>query len=517
MAARSHLIDFTTYTFPMYVPETVHYLMAEALEKVVSGDIEKLMIFAPPGHGKSELVSRRLPAFWFGHRPNDSIIMVSYDSTLAVDSSKQARSIVEGTEYQTVWPEIQTDHSSRAGDLWRLDAPHRGRVRASGMGGGITGHPATVGLIDDPVKNRRDANSSVIRKRDQGWWTSSYRTRVRAGGAHVLIMTRWHYDDLAGWLLKTQGGRDYTTGEGDGEWTVLRIPAIAEHQNERDENSKYLGLPIGLPDPLSRKPGAPLAPGMYPLSTLLKIKNDVGSRDWASLYQGVPRPSEGRVFLVTKIRPVAQAPARMRKVRYWDFAATDVNATARTAGALMGEKDGEYFILDVKVGEWSPGTVQQEVLRTAKADGKGVPVWFEQEPGSAGVFVKNIFKALLVGFSVWADKVTGKKEIRWLPFAAQVEGGNVRIVEARWNAEVIDELDMQPDAPQKDITDALSGAFAKLYDKKEFTTMNIDFYNPTGVADLELSNTQDESPLEDRRTPEEVEQMFKDFEAKKDG
>ena len=114
-AARSNLIDFTTYTFPMYVPETVHYLMAEALEKVVSGDIEKLMIFAPPGHGKSELVSRRLPAFWFGHRPNDSIIMVSYDSTLAVDSSKQARSIVEGTEYQTVWPEIQTDHSSRAG------------------------------------------------------------------------------------------------------------------------------------------------------------------------------------------------------------------------------------------------------------------------------------------------------------------------------------------------------------------------------------------------------------------
>ena len=494
--ARNRLIPFITYTFPQYLPEAAHYLMAEALEDVVFKRLTKLMIFAPPQHGKSEQVSRRFIPFWFGHRPNDPAIMASYEATLAVDNSKQARGILNSQEYDILFPDIEIDQTSRAGDLWRLGS-HCGSVRAAGIGGGLTGHPALVGLIDDPVKNRKDAASIALRKTAQEWWTSSYRTRVWAEGAHVLIMTRWHYDDLAGWLLRTQGGYDYQTGAGDGEWAVLRLPAIAEYQTERDENNKYLGLPEGLADPLGREPGEALCPIRYDVKALASIRKDIGPRDWASLYQGVPRVEEGKLFRVEKINIIPVAPAQLRTVRYWDLAATAEDALARTAGGAMGERAGEYTILDMKVGEWSPGGVENKVKQTARTDGKARTIWIEQEPGSAGVFVKHVFKKLLAGWSVWFDKVTGKKEIRWLPFAAQVEAGNVNMVKGPWNNDVLEELDMQPDAPRKDITDCLSGAFSKLADRKEFSTGTIDFYAPQEKEQVEFVPAHSDSEIEE--------------------
>jgi len=264
------------------------------------------MIFAPPQHGKSELASVRLPAFWLGHRPNEPVILASYGASLAENKSRQAREIVESAEYQELFPGITTRRDSRAVNHWQLAAPHRGSMLAVGVGGPITGHGAMLGIIDDPFENWEQAQSQTIRDKVWEWWRTTFRTRIWEGGAIVLIMTRWHEDDLAGRLLQEQADR----------WVVLRLPALAETQEERDENDRRLGLPTGQPDPLGREPGEPLCPKRFSRSALEELRRDVGPVAWAAEYQGVPRAPEGNRFKRHWFPIVDAAPAMARRVRY---------------------------------------------------------------------------------------------------------------------------------------------------------------------------------------------------------
>ena len=139
-AAREHLLDFTTYTFPQYKPDPAHRLIASKLDEVVAGKCKRLMIFAPPQSGKTELVSVRLPAYWLGRRPNDPVIMCTYGASLAHNKSRQSRAVVESDEYAELFPKIGTDPSSRAVDHWELAHPNRGGLLATGVGGPVTGH-----------------------------------------------------------------------------------------------------------------------------------------------------------------------------------------------------------------------------------------------------------------------------------------------------------------------------------------------------------------------------------------
>src|SRR5262249_51902761 len=207
------------YPYPAYVVEPAHALIASTLDQVVRGAIPRLMILAPPQHGKSELASVRLPAFWLGQRPEDPVILASYAASLAESKSRQARHVVESPEYALLFPAIRTRRDSRAIAHWELDG-HKGGLLAAGVGGPITGHGARLGIIDDPVENWQEAQSQTVRDTCWDWWRTTFRTRIWEGGAIVLIMTRWHEDDLAGRLLAEQAA----------EWTVLRLPALAETQ-----------------------------------------------------------------------------------------------------------------------------------------------------------------------------------------------------------------------------------------------------------------------------------------------
>jgi predicted phage terminase large subunit-like protein len=455
--ARRSLLAFTRYTFPQYRADPAHELIAEALDEMVSGRILRLMIFAPPQHGKSELASVRLPALWLAKRPDDPVILASYAASLAESKSRQARRVVESPDYAKLFPAIRTRRDSRSVSHWELDG-HNGGMLAAGVGGPITGHGARLGIVDDPLANYQEAQSQVVRDTCWEWWRTTFRTRIREGGAIVLIMTRWHEDDLAGRLLRDQPG----------QWTVLRLPAIAETQGERDSNNALLGLPLGEQDPLGRKPGEPLCPGRFSLPALQALQRDVGSLAWAGQYQGTPRAPEGNRFKRAWLPIVETGPTGpVHRVRYWDLAGTEGGGDY-TAGVLLArDREGIFYVEDVVRGQWSSGRRNDVIRRTATEDRDRdrngcVRIWLEQEPGSSGEEVVQALIRSLAGHSVYPDRVTGDKAVRAEPFAAQAEAGNVRVVRGPWNEAYIDELTTFPNGAHDDQVDGSSGAFNHL-------------------------------------------------------
>lgn len=453
--ARNSLLHFTNFTFPGYRADPAHDLIAATLERVVVGDIKKLMIFAPPQHGKSELVSVRLPAYWLARRPNDPVMLASYNASLAEKHGGEARAVVESPLFSRLFPNIATTQSSRAKDEWAIDG-HRGGMRSSGVGGPLTGYGAGLGIIDDPFENWAEAQSLTVRNSVWGWWKGTFRTRIWEGGAIILVMTRWHEDDLAGRLLSEQAK----------EWTVLRLPAIAETQEERDQRNKLLNQPIGQPDPLGRAPGEPLAPRRYSAMALAEIRTDVGSLVWNAEYQGAPTAPEGNRFKREWFEIVNESPAVASRVRYWDKAGTD-GGGKRTAGVLLARSpDRRIYVESVVFGHWSAHEREKVIKQTAELDrekyGAEVQVWMEQEPGSGGKESAENSVLNLSGFAVHAEAVTGSKDVRLQPFEAQCEAGNVKLVRAAWNAAYIDELCAIPNGAFRDMSDASGGAFNKL-------------------------------------------------------
>jgi len=455
--ARNSLLGFTHATFPTYRADPAHELIAATLDAVVSGALDRLMIFAPPQHGKSELASVRLPAFWLGRRPDDPVILTSYGASLAETKSRQARQVVESSEFATLFPGIGTRPDSRSVSHWEL-AGRQGGMLAVGVAGPVTGFGGVLGLIDDPVENFQEAQSATVRETCWQWYRTTFRTRIWENGAIILIMTRWHEDDLAGRLLQDQPGRR----------SVLRLPAIAESQDERNDNNKRLGLPVGTLDPLGRVPGEPLCPSRYSRQTLDEIRRDIGSAAWASQYMGVPRPVEGNRFKrawFQIVDPVEWPPLVCTRVRYWDKAGTAGGGCFSVAVLMARTDDDLWYVEDVVRGQWSSAERNAVMLRTAWEDAERhseVTIWCEQEPGSGGKESAEATVRLLAGFSIFTETVTGSKETRAEPFAAQAEAGNVRVMRASWNGAYLDELLAFPSGRFTDQVDATSGAFNKL-------------------------------------------------------
>ncbi len=458
--ARQTFNGFVHYTMPGYLQDPFHLELTRILQRVVDGLAKRVMIFAPPQHGKSEHVSVRLPAYWLAKRPNEPVVIASYAAELAVDKSREVRNALQGEAYSVLFGDrsgankpIRIRQDSRAADRFSLDGYH-GKLRAAGIHGALSGHAGSLGIIDDPFENWKTAQSASNREDVWFWYNSVFWPRISQIGTIVLIMTRWHEDDLAGRLLKYS----------DETWEVYRFPAIAETQEERDRNNKYLGLPIGEPDLLGREPGEPLAPSLHNLDDLRPRQKN--SSVWASLYQGVPRPAEGDRFKRVWFKEtVAVAPADARRVRYWDKAGT-AGGGAYTAGVLVAMHKGLTYIEHVVRGQWSAMEREDTIKMTAQRDrrlyGSEFDIWIEQEPGSGGKeSAENTIKNL-VGYRIHKDQPQGNKDVRMEPFAAQAEAGNVRLVEADWNEDWLDEITSIPNGTYRDQGDATAGAFNKL-------------------------------------------------------
>lgn len=289
-AARNSTLGFTTYTKPDYRINWHHRRLAYALDRFVFLDpaYQYLMVFMPPRHGKSEKVSRRLPAFIHGKYPDDQIMAVSYLDTLASDMTVAVQNIMDSEEYKRVFPnvEIWPQGTSYTKGVRNSTEHHikgqQGRYMGQGVGGSFTGRGANWIIIDDPIKGREIADSVAFRERLWNFYNndlfSRLETRLDTGrqGRILITLTRWHEDDLAGRLLELQKKDKNAV-----QWKIVDFPAIREDMDNPD-------------DP--REIGEALWPQKYNTDQLAKIRTTVGTRAWTSLFQQKPVPSEGNLF-----------------------------------------------------------------------------------------------------------------------------------------------------------------------------------------------------------------------------
>lgn len=267
--ARQRLATFCMAYDRDYTVNWHHRKIAEALEKVERGEIKRLIIQVQPRAGKSQLSSIYFPAWYLGKNPDKEVIVVSYSSELATDFGGKCRAVIEDPQFKKIFP-LELAYGSKAKDKWSTQ--QGGSYTAVGVGGALTGRGANVLILDDVFKNREESASRVIRDKIYDFYTSTAYTRLEKGGAVIIIMTRWHTDDLIGRLLDKQ-----KEGTGD-DWTLLSFPAIAEEDEE------------------FRKTGEVLWPEKFDLDAMTKIKQTVGTYDWVSLFQQNPIASEAQEF-----------------------------------------------------------------------------------------------------------------------------------------------------------------------------------------------------------------------------
>lgn len=457
--ASQSLLAFTKYTMPDFRESWHHVVMTDFLDKFVRGDIKRAMIFAPPRHTKSELASRRLPAYIFGKRPTANIIACSYGASLARRMSRDVQRVIDNDLYRDVFPEtnLNSKHVAnsskgnfiRTSDMFEI-VNHGGTYVGTGIGGGITGMGMDYGIIDDPVKNRQDASSKTIQEAQWEWYMSTFHTRLSPNGGILIVLTRWSENDLAGRLLRLAE----TNPEAD-QWDVLSLPAICEH-------------PISKYD--QRNIGEALWESTYNLKELNKKKSSISAYEWSALYQQSPTPRQGGMFKREYLKTVSAVPAKFDKVvRYWDKASTK-DGGDWTVGVLIGQVGMQYYIIDVVRGQWSTGARDAIILQTCKDDNlryKGVVTYSEREGGSSGKDAGIAFVTMLRGYSAHTDTVTGSKETRAEPLSSQMEVGNVFMVEALWNKDFVEELISFPNGKHDDQVDACSGGFNMLMTRKK--------------------------------------------------
>lgn len=449
--ARQSLASFTAYTMPDYRPNWHHEVLCDRLDALLRGEIKRLMVFMPPRHGKSELVSRRLPAFALGVNPDRQIIACSYSADLASRMNRDVQRIIDSPEYQRVFPEtklygknirtVATGSFLRNSDIFEV-VGHRGVYRSAGVGGGITGMGFDLGIIDDPIKDYQEASSETVRESVWEWYTSTFSTRQAKGAAILLVMTRWHEDDLAGRLLDIAASDPKAD-----QWTVVRFPAILDEEPGED-------------DP--REQDASLWPDGITDDFLLSQRAQ-NPHHWDALYQQRPSAKEGAFFKVGKLEIVDALPAGLRSCRGWDLAATP-NGGDWTAGVKVAgpDKDGLWYVADVCRGRWATDERNERMKAAALEDDRATIIRLAQDPGAAGVDQAKMLTRMLAGFAVRAERVTGPKVTRADAFASQVNAGNVRLVRGSWNQAFIEELRQFPAGKNDDQVDAVADAFAEI-------------------------------------------------------
>jgi len=382
------------------------------------------------------MISRYFPAWYLSSFPDKRVILTSYEATFAASWGRHVRNTLAEAK-RAGYTSVELAADSKAAASWNIE-DHEGGMHTAGVGGAITGYGGDLLLIDDPVKGHAEAYSHTYRERAKEWYGSTFYSRAEPGAAIVIVATRWHQDDLPGWVLSNSGE----------QWEVISLPALAE------EN-----------DLLGREPGQALWPSRYDEVALAAIKREQGSYWWAALYQQRPAPREGGMFKRHWFPLVDQVPDDVFQwVRYWDKAATEGGGDWTVGVKMCRTKSGKYVVADLERKQYGPAGVRSLVKRTAEDDGLALPIAMEQEPGSAGKDVAVEFRDLLRGYAFHCAPVSGSKGLRAQGLAAQAEAGNVLLVRGAWNADFIEELAaFNPDADGvDDQVDAASGAFNRL-------------------------------------------------------
>jgi predicted phage terminase large subunit-like protein len=447
------MTGFCLAVSPDEPPAEHHQLLNECLDKVLTGEIPNLMVLMPPGSAKSTYASVRFPSYvmgrWDAEGVKKSVISASYGQDLASNFGRKVRNQVRTEEYQSVFPDTQLSQDSQSKSEW--ETAKGNNYKSVGVGAGITGRRGDLGLIDDPVKGRKDADSQVVRDSTWEWYKTDFTTRLKPGSPQVIILTRWHEDDLAGRILPGDwDGESGTVIARDGqEWFVICLPAEAR------EN-----------DLLGRNPGEWLWPEWFSPTWWEQTRRTMtltGLRDWNSLYQQTPTPDEGIHFKREwfKRYQLGDQPTTTKYLSS-DYAVTEDDGDSTEFGVFGVDAADDLYIED-----WWHGQKTSDVWIEACLDliDKHKPM---VSLGETGVIRRAIEPQLnkrsrerRVYFrQKWINR-TGDKVAMSRAFQARAAMGKVYIPYGEWGDRLLNQLCAFPAGTYDDAVDvcALIGLY----------------------------------------------------------
>jgi phage terminase large subunit-like protein len=389
--------------------------IGQALKEIVLGNVRRLLLHVPPQHGKTTIVGEWFPPYLFAFNPGAKLIYTSYEAEFAEHWSARAREHIRehGRTYVPGRP-IEIDPVQDTRSWWGIKG-YGGYMASAGMGGPVTGKGANVLVIDDPHKNAEDARSPVMQAMAMTWLKTVAMTRVRPDGAIIVIQTRWDENDLIGQLLT----------ESPDEWTYLRIPALADEED----------------DPVGRKIGEPLWPEAgWTREAYERKQTEMGAYWFAAMYQGLPVPAGGAVFkrsdfryayelddAIVLERPIAEGgPRRVPKSVFHCFQTVDLAASVKTSA--------DYFVIETWLRSPWNELILVDVLRTRVEGPDQIPLIFrnreEWNAGQVGIEktgyqLTAVQSAIRAGLPVVALDADKDKFGRALALAARYEAHQV--------------------------------------------------------------------------------------------
>jgi predicted phage terminase large subunit-like protein len=422
--------------------------LEEFVKRVERGESPCLIVCAPPQHGKSLVISKSFPAWVLGNHPEWPLICASYASALAEGHGRWIRNALNSDWHQAIFPkpECRLSLDSQAIDEFRLEGD--GQYLARGIGGGTTGNPAMIFIVDDPLADAQAAESKLVRDNAKAWFRTVAETRLGPGGGKILLNTRWHVDDLAGWVMENA----QQDPEAD-QWEIVNYPAVAEAG-----------------DILGRKVGAALFPERYDEKRLRRKKANLTAREWESLYQQHPTNETGGYFkpaMINRLGGVKTPPLR-RLYQAWDLALSPEESgnNDRSVGACGGiDLFNRFWLVDLMIGQWSPEILAKKMIEFWR-QWHAQMVWLENGPAYLGIRPSLVYEMKRSKIWIPYEEIThgGKaKDVRAVPMRGLVNGGNMYVPGvADWFKDFQIELQTFPFGKTDDIVDAVAHLCSKM-------------------------------------------------------
>ncbi|WP_052189480.1 MULTISPECIES: phage terminase large subunit [Xenorhabdus] len=451
--ARRSLHEFIQYINPEYITSDFSRQVCAALDEflldMVAGERPILILGAPPQHGKSDIVSRYLPAYFFGKYPDKRVAGLSYGKELASDMNSDVQRIMMTEEYHDLFPHALLGNRPKSGidakrNLNGFDIPdHKGSYIGQGVGGPLTGKKVDLGIIDDPIKNSKEALSATTKNAIWNWYVSTFKTRLSKNSGEIIMATRWATDDLSGKVIKISQ-----------KAKVLAFPAINEQ-------------------------GEALVPELHPIEKLLDTKAILGDYFWSAMYQQSPKPSGGTIFKEDWVNYYLpkDLPDKFDKVIHsWDMTFKDGEGTDYVVGQVWGKKGANSYLLHQTRARMTFTETLKAVKKMAKdfPDGRRKLV----EDKANGPAVINTLQNTISGLiPVEPD---GSKVARAHAVTAEWEAGNIYLPHpdtAPWVVDAVNEITTFPVGAHDDVVDCMTQALRDLYQKRRGISMNQNIIN----------------------------------------
>lgn len=411
-------------------------LICNELQPIIDGEERYIIVEMPPRHGKSMTISESFPSYFIGKNPYKRVIASAYSDNLARKFGRLNR--VKLMEVGEELFDVGLSRSNNNVNNWTLDNNVGGMV-SSGVGGTITGEGADLLIIDDPIKNNQEAQSETMRNKVWDEWESTLSTRLHKGASVIVVMTRWHEDDLIGRLLERSPH----------DWKRIRLPAIAEDED----------------DLLGREMGQALAPDLGFDEEWAAIKKlEAGSKTWASLFQQRPSAAEGNLFKREWWQYYKAPPARFdEQVISWDLTFKDNQESDFVVGQVWGRKDADFYLLDQVRGKMDfPTTLKAIKNLNSKYPRIRTTLIEDKANGSAAI---STLKKSISGIVPISPK--DSKIVRAQAITPLVEAGNVYIPEGgTFTSDYVEEFANFPNGKHDDMVDCTTQALDRLSNKR---------------------------------------------------